>query len=209
MSKKNYEERIEKIISEKGDSEDTRALDFLKSLRAGLDRFGSLTEKQVRALEKIERLSTPEAKKEAEEWIREYPVKFKKDAVVCAKYYMANPPFFSELSDQILKNPSFVPTKSQFKAFATNPYTRKLLEEYHREPKYGKGDLVQIRDTATTPFYLSSVKKVPCVVIDNKNDFLTTHAKGAKTYKLLPIGKKVSILCQERWIKNFRNKKSK
>lgn len=206
MSEKTYEERLEDLISEEKNSKDSRTLEFLESLRAGLEKWGSLTAKQISALEKIEKLSTPEAKKQAEEWVKIYPTRYRNDAVVCAKYYLANPPYFSDVAKMIVRHPSFVPTESQFRALTENPYATKILKEYHRKPNYQRGDLVQIRDCATIPFYLSAVKSRPCVVIDNNHGFLTTHAKGAKTYKLLPIGRKQTLLCQERWIKNFRNK---
>jgi len=204
-----YKKRLEKIIEEKKDSQEPGLLDFLKSLQRGLEKWGNLTEKQENALKKIEQLSTPAAKREAQDWLRAYPSEFRSDAIVCAKYYLANPPYFQVLAKEILNNPSFIPTKSQFEALTTNQYAKRVLEEYHRQPIYNNGDLVQFRDMSSMPYYLTSFKGRPCVVVDNKSNFITTHAKGAKTYKLLPIGKRTSLLCQERWIKNFRNKTKK
>lgn len=206
MSEDKHVKRLEKLISTKEEQRDTKALDFLKSLQQSLARYGALTEKQIKAMEKIEKLSTPEARLEAEKWIKSYPGDFRINAVVCAKYYLANPPYFAPLSKKIVKDPNFIPSKSQYDALTTNAYTKKVLKEYHRKPTFGKGELVQIRDSSAIPFYLSTIKHRPCVVVENNHDFITTHAKGAKTYKLLPVGKRSTILCQERWIKNFRNK---
>ena len=198
------EKRIDSLIAEKeAEKESSDVVGFLMSLRDGLAQLGSLTEKQVRALEKIEKLSTPEAKKEIAEWKSEYP-KRRKEAIVCAKYYLANPPYFEDLASRIISDPRFIPTKSQFEALCNNKFTKKVLKEYHREPVYEKGALVQVRDSKTVPWHLAKLSQKLCVVIDNKHDLIPSHAEGSKVYKLLPFGKQQTMLCQERWIKPFR-----
>ena len=207
MKKDSEIERLEALIDIKKEDKNSRTSDFLESLHQSVLRYGTLTEKQANALEKIEELSTPAAKERAAKWIVEYPQQFRKDAVICAKYYLANPPYFSELAKEIMNKKSFVPTQPQFDHLCGNPYAQRVLSEYHRPPVFEKGALVQFRSSKTIPFHLSMIKDKICVVIDNKCDFITTHAIGAKTYKLLPIGRTTTLLCQERWIKNFRNKK--
>lgn len=196
-------ERIDNLIVEKKAEKDTEQAAFLQSLRSGLEQWGNLTEKQTAALERIEALSTPEAKREIAEWKRDYP-KFRREAIVCAKYYLANPPYFEDLSTKIISDPEFVPTKSQFEALCNNRYTKKVLKEYHRTPAYAKGDLVQIRENKNVPWHLARLSQKLCVVIDNKHDLVPSHAEGSKVYKLLPFGKQQTMLCQERWIKPFR-----
>lgn len=203
---KDTKKRLNDLIDIKENNNDSEALEFLKSLRTSLEEWGSLTEKQSRALEKIEKLSTPEAQQEAEEWKKEYP-KLRKDAVICAKYYLSNPPYFEVISKKILASDSFVPSKDQFEALCRNKYTKRVLQEYYRKPAFARGDLVQIRDGSAVPWHLSKLKQKLCVVIDNQYDLVPSHAHGAKTYKLLPFGKQQTMLCQERWIKSFRNKK--
>ena len=207
MTKNNELQRLETLIETKKLDEDMKAMAFLESLKQGLLKYGTLTEKQSTALARIEKLSTPEAKVAAAEWIKQYPIKHRKNAIICAKYYLANTPYFSSLDKDIVNSPNFVPTKSQFDHLCTNPFAKKVLKEYYRAAAYDKGDLVQFRDSKALPFHLNAVKSKVCVVIDNSYDFITTHAAGAKTYKLLPIGRTTTLLCQERWIKNFRKKK--
>jgi hypothetical protein len=204
--KKSELERLEELLEQKRTQGDARSLDFLKSLKDSVVRWGSLTTKQEEALKKIETLSSPEAREETEKWIKEYPIKFRADALVCAKYYLANPPYFSSLSKDIINKEKFVPTKSQYDHLCSNAFAKKVLAEYHREPTFERGELVQFRNSRSIPFHLSSLKSKLCVVVDNKYNFITTHAKGAKTYKLLPIGRSTTLLCQERWIKSFRKK---
>ena len=210
MVTKQDKDRLDTLIDEKlKEKSEQHTVDFLKSLQKGLATYGHLTEKQARALDRIEKLSTPEAKKEAEEWIKAYPLNHREKAIVCAKYYLANPPYFSSLAKDIVNQPGFIPTKAQFEALCENNYTKKVLKEYYRKPKFNKGDLVQVREATNIPFHLSSIKNKICMVVDNNHNFITTHASGAKTYRLLPIGKATTLLCQERWIKNFRVTKKK
>ena len=112
-------ERIDNLIVEKKAEKNTEQAAFLQSLRSGLEQWGSLTEKQTAALERIEALSTPEAKKEIAEWRRDYP-KFRREAIVCAKYYLANPPYFEDLASKIISDPTFGPTNSQFDALCNH-----------------------------------------------------------------------------------------
>jgi hypothetical protein len=210
MTTKQIKDRLETLIVDKSkEDSDNHTVEFLQSLKKGLLTYGQLTEKQSRALDRIEKLATPEAKKEAEEWIKAYSLEHRDEAIVCARYYLANPPYFSSLAKDIINNNRFVPTKSQFEALCQNNYAKKVLKEYYRKPKFEKGDLVQVREGTNIPFHLSSIKSKICMVVDNNHNFITTHASGAKTYRLLPIGRTTTLLCQERWLKNFRVSKKK
>ena len=129
MNKQNELQRLETLIKSKQSEDDMKTTAFLESLKQGLLKFGTLTEKQSLALQRMERLSTPEAKAAAAEWIKEYPAAHRKNAIICAKYYLANPPYFSSLAKDIVNNPNFVPTKSQFDHLCTNPFAKKVLKE--------------------------------------------------------------------------------
>jgi hypothetical protein len=52
-------------------------------------------------------------------------------------------------------------------------------------------------------------KKAPCVVIAANAAPVTSAAKGAKVYKLLPMGSAVTILIEERYIMRARIPKKK
>tara|TARA_Y100001938_G_scaffold149831_1_gene238184 strand:- start:1882 stop:2517 length:636 start_codon:yes stop_codon:yes gene_type:complete len=202
-------ERLDKLIEQKEKQNDTKDLPFLQSLRSNLEKWGNLTEKQTKALDKIEYLSSPEGKKEVEDWKRDYSAKYKKNAVVCAHYYLANPPYFNDVASNVVSNPDFVPTKPQYLAMCQNKYTKRVLFEYHKEPVYKKGDIVQVRNAKTMPYHLYQFRAKPCVVVENRTGKITTHAEGAKTYKVLPFGHTSMLECQERFLKGFRSPKGK
>ena len=200
-------ERLEKLIEKKKNSEDRDALDFLESLRGNLEKWGELTAKQVAAFERIEYLSSQEGKDYVKAWQEEYSKNLTENAKVCAKYYLANPPYFNDLATKILHNPEFVPTEKQYRALCENKYAVRVLKEYHRDPEFANGEIVQVRDSVTMPYHLYPVKGKPCVVINNKTETITTHAKGAKTYKILPFGKSTLFDCQERHLKGMKKKR--
>ena len=158
MTNENQKKRLEKLIALKEKEGDESSVKFLKSLHNGLLSYGKLTEKQSKAFSRIEHLSTPEGKKEAQNWIAEYGKKFRKEATICAKYYLANPPYFSDLSKDILNKEGFVPTKPQFEALCRNKYTSRILREYYRKPKFARGDLVQVRNNGSVPYHLQPLK---------------------------------------------------
>ena len=201
-------ERLEKLIEEKKSSEDQDALDFLESLKSNLEKWGELTAKQTAAFERIEYLSSQEGKDYVKAWQEEYSKNLKENAKVCARYYLANPPYFNDLATKVLHNPDFVPTEKQYRALCENKYAIKVLKEYYREPEFSNGEIVQVRDSMTMPYHLYPVKGKPCVVINNNTETITTHAKGAKTYKILPFGKSTLFDCQERHLRGMKKRKN-
>jgi len=200
-------DRLEKLIEEKRAGQDESALEFLESLKRSLTTWGELTEKQSAAFERIEYLSSEEGKDYVAAWQKEYSKGLIDDAKVCAKYYLANPPYFNDLASKILYNADFVPTEKQYRAMCENKYTTKILKEYKRKPEFDNGEIVQIRDITAMPYHLFPIKGKPCVVINNNSGKITTHARGAKVYKILPFGKSTLFDCQERYLKGMKPQK--
>jgi len=198
--------RIDELIESKEKQEDSKDIPFLKSLQSWFDKTGNLSEKQLKALERIEYLNSPEGKRDVASWIEEYPRQHKEKALVCARYYLANPPYFSDIAQRIVTIPDYIPSRNQFKAMCENKFTTKVWKEYNREPLYAKGDIVQIRDARTLPYSVAFMRKKLCVVVENKVPTIATHAQGSKVYRLLPFGSTSIVECQERHIKAFKNK---
>jgi len=201
-------ERLDNLIEKKKKENDESAIEFLESLKSSLDKWGDLTQKQINALERIEYLSSPAGLRYAENWKKEYLDNLQAKAKICARYYLANPPYFNDLASKIISSSEFVPTEKQFRAMCENKYTIRVLKEAQREPLFATGDIVQIRDAATMPYPLFGLRGKPCVVIENDTGIVTTHAKGAKQYRVLPFGQSTVIDCQERYLKGFMRQKS-
>ena len=201
-------ERIEKLIEKKKQNNDEEALGFLESLQTSMEKWGDLTEKQRKAFERIEYLSSDEGKKYVAAWQQEYSNNLKESATVCARYYLANPPYFHDIASKVVSNPEFIPTEGQFRAMCENKYAIKVLKEYRRPPQFNAGDIVQVREASSMPYHLYNLRGKPCVVIKNDSGIITTHAKGAKVYKILPFGQSKLFDCQERHLKSLKPGKS-
>lgn len=201
-------ERIEKLIEKKKQNNDEEALGFLESLQTSMEKWGDLTEKQRKAFERIEYLSSDEGKKYVAAWQQEYSNNLKESATVCARYYLANPPYFHDIASKVVSNPEFIPTEGQFRAMCENKYAIRVLKEYNRPPQFNAGDIVQVREASSMPYHLYNLRGKPCVVIKNDSGIITTHAKGAKVYKILPFGQSKLFDCQERHLKSLKPGKS-
>ena len=201
-------ERLDKLIATKlQEDQDADTLDFLKSLKSNLEKWGELTVKQVAAFERIEYLSSQEGQDYVKAWQKEYSENLVEKAKICSRYYLSNPPYFNDLSSKILSNAAFIPTEKQYRAMCENKYTSRVIKEFYRTPAFSNGDIVQIRDNSAMPYHLYSIRGNPCVVINNNTGAITTHATGAKVYKVLPFGQSKLFECQERHLKGYRSKK--
>ena len=195
--------RIDKLIKSKEKQGDTKDLPFLQSLGGWFEKTGKLSEKQINAFDRIEYLNSPEGKREVAFWAEEYTQSHREKALVCARYYLGNPPYFSDIAERILAVSDYIPSRKQFKAMCENNYTTKVWAEHLREPRFAPGDMVQLRSQSSQQVY--NPANALCVVVET-NLGITTHAKGGKTYRLLPVGSATMIERQERYIKPFRNK---
>lgn len=199
-----HKTRLDKLIQEQEQEKESKDLPFLQSLRNNLEKWGNLTEKQVKAMERIEYLSSPEGKEAVVLWQKKYISDHRSDATICAHYYLANPPYFNDLATKIITQEGFVPTEKQYMAMCDNKYTKRVLREAKSDPEYARGDIVQVRNAEALPYTLYALRGKPCVVIDNTSGHITTHAIGAKVYRILPFGESSIAHCQERYLKNFK-----
>ena len=122
--------------------------------------------------------------------------------MVCARYYSTTG-YFSDLAQKILEDENFVPTQKQYNAMTSNKYATKILTAYYAEPKYALKSLVTLRSGAPYAARRGAGAK-PCIVIQHNAAPVTSPARGAKIYKLLPFGAPVPILVEERYIKKAR-----
>ena len=181
---------------------------FINSLQGQIMAGRELSEKQIKTLEKIEAENSDEAIKARDTWKVDYrhgtaaawgapPVKV---AEVAARYYKAAG-YFQGLVHSILNDDGFVPTIEQYNKITKNKYAVKVLTAHFADPKFAPGSLVQFG--ATAPSALRRIK-VPCVVISSNGGPITSAAKGAKMYSVLPMGSAKTLLCEERHLKKAR-----
>ena len=181
---------------------------FVNSLQGQIMAGRELSEKQIKTLEKIEAENSDEAIKARDTWKLDYrygtaaawgttPAKV---AEVAARYYKAAG-YFQGLVHSILNDDGFVPTIEQYNKITKNKFAVKVLTAHFADPKFAPGSLVQFG--ATAPSALRRIK-VPCVVISSNGGPITSAAKGAKVYSVLPMGSAKTLLCEERHLKKAR-----
>lgn len=205
---KEIEDRIFALLANKKVNAKTEF--FLCSLLDNIKQWGQLTDKQEKALDKIEADHTEEAITIRAEWEANWNEERRKTAIICARYYTRNGTYFADLASNVLDNPEFIPTEKQFKAMCENKYAKRVLENAYGEPKYSVGSFVTLRDSAPRHFYHqmgSSVWNLPSLVIEAGVSIITTAAKGGKKYKILPVGTSNPLVIEERYIKKIKKVK--
>ena len=181
---------------------------FVNSLQGQIMAGRELSEKQIKALEKIEAENSDEAISARDTWKLDYidekdpawPGRHYTVAQVAARYYKSAG-YFQGLVHSILNDDGFVPTIEQYNKITKNKFAVKVLTAHFADPKFAPGSLVQFG--ATAPSALRRIK-VPCVVISSNGGPITSAAKGAKVYSVLPMGSAKTLLCEERHLKKAR-----
>ena len=172
---------------------------FLKSLQNFHKEFEGLTHNQFQSLKDVEAVLSEKKSTEHEEWRNQYDEEKRKRAIICAQYYKANPPYYASLIDKILKDEDFVPTRKQYFLMCDNKYTKKVLRETFSEPLFEAGTLVQGRKSAPL-----NIKDKYLAVIASNEGPVTSAARGAKVYLVLPLGENKPVSCQERYLKKVK-----
>ena len=189
---------------------------FLESIMQQLGRGRSLSTKQNSMLTQVLERNTPEQQKEHDVWGDTYREKYHEKAIVLAEYY-SRQSYYREMAHTILSNE--VPERSRFMRMIENKYAKKVLAEYEAAPKYELGSLVTGRanfdqyavdyGTPKGQRELPWPHRKVCIEnflrrgafiieVDNK---IFSAAKGAKRYKVLPIGSPTPFFVEERFIK--------
>ena len=103
------------------------------------------------------------------------------------------------VSKKILEDKIYVLSEKTYKSMCENKYAKKVIRETNAEPKYPVGTLVKFRKA-----YGESINV--CTVIDTDTSYITSAAKGAKKYLVLPFGYSKPVEVEERHIKKYRKK---
>ena len=168
-----------------------------------------LSERQMEILRKIEAEHDDEAMTERTKWVESYKndPTLRNDGIVAAHYYKTTG-YFRPTADAIIGDESFIPTYSQYNKMVKNKYAQKVLSAHNDKPKYEQGQLVAFRSATPTAQrrcgdgYLKL--NVPMMVIAANAAPVTSAARGAKKYKLLPVGKAETLIVEERHIMKAR-----
>ena len=197
QSREGIVERVNVMLEKQELTTDT--YDFLESIIEYYNKYKGLTPKQFEVLVEIEESLTPNGLANIKAWKDSYDENKFQTAVICAHYYFPNTKYFADVSKKILKDNSYILSEKTYKSMCENKYTKKVLRETYAEPKYPIGTLVRFRKA-----YGESVSI--CTVIDTNTSYVTSAAKGAKKYLVLPFGYSKPVEVEERHIKKYRKK---
>jgi len=184
---------------------------FINSLQGQVMAGRELSDKQIPILEKIEAENSDEALTTRATWKRDYragvdadwstaPVKV---AEIAARYYKSAG-YFQGLVHSILNDDGFVPTIEQYNKITKNKFAVKVLNAHYAPQKFAAGSLVQYSATAPGRVRAGGGNQTPMVVIQANAAPVTSAAKGAKIYKVLPVGCATTRLVEERHLKKAR-----
>ena len=184
--------------------ESSWARGFINSLQGQVMTGRNLSEKQVQILSKIEREHDDDAMSARASFAADYLADkdgMRSDALVVAGYYR-HAGYFQSLVTK-MKDSSYVPTVGEYNKMVKNKYAQKVLREHHAPAKYAVGSYVRPR--SGSPYALRRVLNgKPAIVIQTDAEAIVSACKGAKRYRLLPIGGAETVTVEERWIMKAR-----
>ena len=178
---------------------------FVESLMEQFNKRGRLSPKQVEILARIEEQKLSQVAQEAnQKWTASYDDEKRRIAMICAKYYQ-RAGYFGDLANNVVDDPSYVPSEKAWKKMCQNKYALKVIAEHDAPAKYAIGAVVDFR-TPGTRCMKNLANGMPCVVIASGGDIVSA-AKGSKPYKVLPYGSVKVIECEERHLKKHKKAK--
>tara|TARA_R110000751_G_scaffold217660_2_gene320675 strand:+ start:276 stop:728 length:453 start_codon:yes stop_codon:yes gene_type:complete len=120
---------------------------------------------------------------------------------IAARYYIGNPPWFSDLATKILEEKDFILSEKQYRKMVENKFVQKVITTLESDPIFSIGALVQVRKTARGPSYF--LRDRIAMVVANNGPVISA-ARGARTYTILPFGEPNTVDIQERYLKKKR-----
>ena len=172
------------------------------SLTKYVKKRSCFTPPQWGLLQILEERYSEESVEERRQWVENYPKCHRQDALICAHYYNSTGNYFLSISRKIVEEEGFVPTIAQYKKLCTNKYAKRVLEQHHAEPKYKVGEMVRLRTGAGSGWRPKiRIFKGPAFIIKTDADWITSAARGAKKYLVLPIGSTKPSFYEERHLK--------
>lgn len=200
------EQRIEKLLSS-GRVTSEHLQSVLKSFAAHVKRNGGLSPGQDSWLARMESNHSDKTIARKEEWERQYSDEHKADALIMAHYYLVNPPYFGDLVKDLFETDNLTLSEAQFNKMCRNKYALKVLSETKREPLYPTGTIIQFRtNNKVRQQGQRTLPNTYGVVIQTDARPVTRAAKGAKMYKVLPVGRS-AVFAREADIKKAKNVK--
>jgi len=191
---------------------------FMGDVRQYYIRTGRISPAQKGIVDKVFGKYSDAALAEQASWEASWDKSRSLTLVRIAKYYQMNPPYFNDLVNKVLANPSGTRiSKKQWDSFCENKYAKRIRLEYDSELKFKKGDCVQIRVTNRldlTNHQNSKYSRLFCKKEGNRVGFvlstdaqpITRASKGSRIYQVLLAGDTSPIYAHESDLKKTKSK---
>ena len=186
-----------------------QTISFIDSLIEFFIRTKGLTLKQIEAFEKAETFNMNlQTGFQTKEWIDAFDDDKRQKLIICAHYYI-NTPYYKDISQMVLDEPNvFVPTEEQYKKLVMNKYAQKVIKSTLDKPAYIAKSIVEIKRNSGRNVPHNVLGKL-AVVLQTDAAHVKSSTKGGKIYMILPFGNTHSILVEERYLKQHKQKKIK
>tara|TARA_B100000131_G_scaffold306428_1_gene333523 strand:+ start:94 stop:735 length:642 start_codon:yes stop_codon:yes gene_type:complete len=185
---------------------------FLESILEQISKGRELSVKQKQTLGKVLARNSIEAQQVHDNWENVYQKQYRHDAEILA-WYHSHQPYYKPMASDILNGRT--PQRTKFLKMYENKYSKKVLAQAHAESKYQVGDYLVPRATFNSyknaEFPADMIWAQQNIVIQafrEKGGFVVevcsgikSAAKGAKRYRLLPIGSTTPVIVEERFLK--------
>ena len=190
---------------------------FLESILDQIQRGRALRPNQKQTLGKVLARNNEESQRSHDGWKTEYAEKYKQKALVLANYH-AQQPYYKPMAADILGNR--VPERNKFLRMYNNKYSQKVLAAFEAAPRFEVNTHVipragfnAYRDMEmgalawpTKSSVVEKFKKHGGFIMSIEPE-IYSHARGAKRYKILPVGATIPVIIEERSLKLHRKKK--
>jgi hypothetical protein len=190
--------------------------DFIKSIADQYAKSGKLSTNQERVLNTCLDKTSANKVKETQDWLASYGEEKRKIARLLAEYYK-HEGYFQTLSNSILSDMAFVPSKEQYEKLCENKYAKKVIEAHNAPYEFQIGDLAIVRaglrrtsitsmNKAASEMYHDYAKFVNQMVIVIEHD--NSRPRTSKfVYFTLLTDPNTKYRCDEKFLKKVRNKK--
>ncbi len=175
---------------------------FVNSIRTQLLGGRELSERQRESLEKIKDKYNDEAMNARNAWKAGWDETKAERYSVVVRYYARTGYFVKQVRDA-QADPSAIPTMDDYERLTENKFAKKVLNAWFASPRFPAGSMVSLGAGATWTARQACPTGMAVVVATNA-EVPSSAARGAKVYKLLPVGSARTIICEERALKRAR-----
>jgi|TARA_R110001583_G_scaffold31790_1_gene108492 hypothetical protein len=210
--------RIEKLLLKCSEIMTDWELRFCASLQAQLEKGKSLSQKQVSVFQKVEGRLHSEIGGYAT-WITSWDKLKAKRWKIALGYYEKDGVYFQSYVVKSKQDPEWIPSESEFKKLTQNKFASRVIAEMEKELVFQSGACVQLRANAgiaeigqsnnnmmqISYNMLRSISREGLLMfVVEALDVVSSAAKGAREYKVLPAGWSNTLIVQERYLKKAK-----